>query len=101
MKIAINKCYGGFSVSEDVYDALGIKWDNYGFLTNDNFGIESDDYLKWRSHPKLIQAIESIGEDKASGSLAKIRIIDIPNGIEWDLDEYDGIESVHEQHRSW
>lgn len=101
MKIAVNKCFGGFSVSEAVYEELGIQWDGYGFLDNDSFGIESDNYLEWRSNPKLIEAIEKIGEDAASGNLSDVRIIDIPDGVEFEIDEYDGIETVHETHRSW
>lgn len=101
MKIAINKCFGGFGLSKELYEELGIKWDNYGYLDNDDLGITSDNYLAYRSDQRLIAAIEKIGEDRASGKMAKVRIVDIPDGIEWELDEYDGIESIHEVHRSW
>ena len=102
MKIAVNKCYGGFCVSESVYKELGLEWDGYGFLENKDFGIESDnDYLEFRSHPKLIAAIEKVGVKESSGSLAEIEIVDIPEGVEWEIDEYDGIETIHEKHRSW
>ena len=101
MKIAINKCYGGFGVSKAIYDELGIEWDGYGYLNNGVLGVESDNYYEYRSHPKLIAAIEKVGEEKASGDLAEIRIRDIPDGIEWELDEYDGIETINERHRSW
>ena len=39
MKIAINKCYGGFSLSKAVFDELGIEWNGYGYLENESFGI--------------------------------------------------------------
>ena len=101
MKIAINNCYGGFSVSEDVYSELGMVWDGYGYLDNKAFGVESDNYLGYRSHHKLISAIEKIGDKAASGMFAEILIVDIPDGVEWEIYEYDGIETVHEKHRSW
>ncbi len=101
MKIAVNKCYGGFGVSPAVYAELGIEWDDYGYLDNEAFGIESDNYLEYRQHPRLIAAIEKVGEDAASGSRSEVRIIDIPDGIEWEIDAYDGIETIHEAHRSW
>lgn len=101
MKIAVNRCYGGFSVSKSVYDELGLQWDGYGYLENGDFGIKSDNYQEWRMHPTLISAIEKIGVKKASGELAEIEIVDIPNGIQFEIDEYDGIETVHEKHRSW
>jgi len=28
-------------------------------------------------------------------------VVDIPDDIEYEIDDYDGIESVHEAHRSW
>lgn len=32
MKYVLNKCFGGFSVSREVYDKLGYGWDGYGHL---------------------------------------------------------------------
>ena len=28
-------------------------------------------------------------------------IVEVPDGGEWELDEYDGIEHVAEKHRTW
>lgn len=91
MKIAINKCYGGFSLSKKAYEYLGIEWDGYGFDYND--------YDK-RTDPTLIKCIEELGK-KASGNGSDIKIIEIPDGIEYEIDDYDGIETVHEIHNSW
>jgi len=101
MKIAINKCYGGFGVSKAIYDELGIKWDEYGYIDNESFGIESNNFYEYRKHPKLIAAIEKIGEKDASGNLADVRVVNIPDGVEWEIEDYDGIETIHESHRSW
>lgn len=101
MKIAINKCYGCFGVSEAIYKELGLKWDDFGYLNNEMLGIESSNCNEWRKSHKLIKAIEKIGEDDASGKLAKIRIIDIPDNIKWEIYNSDGMETIHEAHRSW
>lgn len=101
MKIVLNKCYGGFSVSEAVYNELGFKWDGYGYLNNELFGIENNDCIAYRANEKLIAAIEKIGEEKASGSYAELRVVEVPDDIEWEIDDHDGIEILHEQHRSW
>lgn len=53
-----------------------------------------------RADPLLVQVVEELGK-VANGAYAKLEIVEIPDGIEWHLDEYDGIESVHENHRSW
>ena len=122
MKIAINKCYGGFSISPacaKILKAKGVKvtmkGENYPdgsgpsisedvHTDNEMFGITTDDwqdYNKHRCDTRLIDAIEEIGCEKASGKLAKIAIVEIPYGVAWELDEYDGIETVREKSRSW
>lgn len=53
-----------------------------------------------RHDPLLTQVVEELG-DAANGSFAKLKVIEIPDGIEYIIDEYDGNESIHEQHRSW
>jgi hypothetical protein len=53
-----------------------------------------------RTDPVLIQVVEEMGE-KADDQFAKLEIVEIPDDVEWQIDEYDGYESVHEVHRSW
>lgn len=101
MKIAVNKCFGGFGVSKAVYKELGLKWDGYGYPTNEDFGIESDNSKAYRSNSKLISAIEKLGVKKSSGDMAELRIVEIPDGIEYEIDEYDGRETIREKHRTW
>jgi len=48
----------------------------------------------------LIQVIEELGE-AANGELSRIKIVDIPDHIEWYIHDYDGMESVHEKHAIW
>lgn len=86
MKIVINKCYGGFSLSEIACKELGLK---SGYDE-----IARDDKL-------LVALIEKFGSQKVSGRHAKLSIVDIPDGIDWCIEEYDGKEWVSEKHRSW
>ncbi len=53
-----------------------------------------------RVDPLVIQVVEELG-DKANGRCASLEIIEIPDGIEWEISEYDGIEHVAETHRRW
>ena len=69
-------------------------------LTNKDFGIDDTNSYSYRTHPDLIDAITQAGEE-ASGSCAKIKIIEIPDGVQYEIDEYDGLETVHEIHRRW
>lgn len=90
MKVVINICYGGFGLSEAAYKMLGPEWDKYGFVYNrDN-----------RTDPKLVACVEELG-DQASGRFAKLTVVEIPDNIEWEIEEYDGQEWISEKHRRW
>lgn len=92
MKIVINTCYGGFGLSKeakDLYKQLkNVKVDY--FHSGD---IERND-------PLLIEIIEKLGED-ANGEYSKLKIVEIPDDVEWQIEEYDGWEHVAEKHRTW
>jgi hypothetical protein len=53
-----------------------------------------------RDNPVLVKCVETLGED-ASGECSSLKVVEIPDGIEWEIDEYDGRESISESHRSW
>ena len=100
MKIVVNKCFGGFSVSQTVMKELGIS-SKFGYLCNEDFGIENANWEAYRAAPALIAAIEKVGIKDATGSLAELEIVEIPDGTDWYIHDYDGIETIHEVHRSW
>lgn len=91
MKIVINKCYGGFGLSEaglqEYKTRKGITEDIY------SGDVERDD-------PILVQVVEEMGNE-SWGDFAKLKIVEIPDDVDWQIDEYDGIESIHEVHRIW
>ena len=53
-----------------------------------------------RADPDLIAVVEELGE-AANGSHATLEIFEIPDGTNYQIDEYDGNESIHEVHQSW
>jgi hypothetical protein len=55
---------------------------------------------EFRTNPLLIQVIEELG-DKASGRFSKLSIVEIPDDVEFTIEEYDGFEHVAEAHRTW
>jgi hypothetical protein len=55
---------------------------------------------KDRTDPKLVQVVEELGS-AASGEWAELKVIEIPDGIEWEILSNGGFETVHEKHRSW
>jgi len=89
-KIVINTCYGGFSLSQKAMDVLAQK------------GCLIDNYRAYgeRANPLVAEVVESLGEE-ANGKYAKLKVVEIPDGIEYTIEEFDGVESIHEKHRSW
>ena len=53
-----------------------------------------------RGDPELVKTVEELG-DLANGLCAKLVVVEIPDNIEWEIDEYDGMETIHEKHRVW
>lgn len=129
MKVVINACFGGFSLSVagvkryaeikglvifPYRDAISMK---HSASINDDICVHwsteptpdgskkhngkywSDDNIA-RDDPALVQVVEEMGV-KADGRCAKLRVVEIPDDVEWEIDEYDGSESIDEKHRSW
>ena len=53
-----------------------------------------------RNDPALIQVVEEFA-NKANGWAAELKIVEVPNDVEWTVEEYDGMEWVAEKHRIW
>ena len=48
----------------------------------------------------LVQIVQELGK-KADGDFSELRIVEVPEEVEWQIDEYDGQEWVAEKHRTW
>lgn len=53
-----------------------------------------------RDDPLLVQVVEELG-NKANGEYAKLKVVEIPDEVNWEIGEYDGYEHVAEKHRTW
>ena len=91
MKVVLNVCFGGFGLSQKAQDYLGLDF---------NTRYKYNDYYN-RTAPELIECIEELGSFEASGKNAKLAVIEIPDGIEWEIYDHDGFETIHEKHRVW
>lgn len=153
MKIVINNCFGGFSLSplglkrwaelnglechfykggisdqyekieepdnnffwtaattSDVavlnkYKAVTDKWHQMNEVEKDEHNRTYDNlYLSSRNIERtdrsLIRTIEELGEI-ANGRCANLKVVEIPDDVDWELQEYDGNEWIAEKHRTW
>lgn len=121
MKIAINKCYGGFGLSEEAIEMLldkkGIEYEKQideslgffgasyyekGHAGDDNYYISTHEFWdeEKRNDQDLIDVIETLGQG-VNTNFSDIKIGEIPDDVEWQIEEYDGLEHIAEKHRTW
>ena len=39
--------------------------------------------------------------EESHGRFSKLRIVEIPDDIDFEIEEYDGMETVSERHQTW
>lgn len=120
MKVAINRCFGGFGISDKAFEKLldrkGIAFEKVepkeksllnsttyyaaGHVGDDEFYLSEYDMTSDRSDPDLIAVIEEMGKDSWSWA-AEIAIVEVPDDAKWHIHEYDGLEHIAENHRTW
>lgn len=131
MKLVINTCFGGFGLSDEALEAIlerkGITFfrrkgrffgaDYYrcepeeydriyeecrekkNFEEANGLYISPYDFERW--DPDLVAVVEELGE-RAAGDHASLLVVDVPlEEDEFFIDDYDGVETVHENHRTW
>lgn len=129
MKVVINTCYGGFRISGKAMVELARRkgydevfpyyydWHDDEFVKSnimeaDYFSIKDfGDVLSVekrdiffdallpdisRTDPDLIAMIEEASDDCSS-----LKVVEIPDDVDWEIGEYDGVEWVEEKHRRW
>lgn len=113
MKVVIHTSFGGFSITKECAERMAelgswrakLELESLNEITGDYrdghwFGygyVEGMDGGYDRTDPHLVQAVEELGE-KAGKNL---KVVTIPDDVEWYIHEYDGLESIHEEHRFW
>jgi hypothetical protein len=130
-KVVINRCYGGFGLSEKAvlryFELIGkpiFVVRDRGFVVNHYYFCEPSEYNKLyeeakktgdyskvnglsfhdryleRDDPILAQVVEELGEE-ANGNYAELGVVEIPDDVEYIIEDYDGVESIHERHEVW
>jgi hypothetical protein len=125
MKIVINTCFGGYGLSEKAVgmyiERTNMKLHSYNGIY---LSILPDEYQKLvdienkekKSHSSnkfcwdytyikrtdhiLISIIEKLGKE-ANKEYSDLKVIEIPDNVEYTIEEYDGCEHIAETHRTW
>jgi hypothetical protein len=114
-KIVINCDWGGFGLSEEAckeMNAYGCWMSPPPKPGQERWEGTDDEYVEWiddrvfdkdipRDDPKLVELVETRGSEWCSGANAKLKVVEIPDGVDWLISNYDGKECVEERHRCW
>lgn len=91
-----------FTVPREKYEMLSEKWrkedGNYKRINEKNWYLSYTDIK--RDDPVIVKVVKKL-KDKANATFAKLKIVNVPNGTDWEIDEDDGLETVEEKHKSW
>lgn len=117
MKVVINKDFGGFGLSDAAFEKLlerkGVAYEKSeeekygmthyyaaGHMGDDEHYLSPYEFYENRADADLIAVVEEMGE-AAHGRFSSLKVIEIPDDIEWHVHEYDGLEHIAENHRTW
>jgi hypothetical protein len=119
MKVVINTDFGGFGLSKEAFERLlqrkGIEFEvveskafgferesfyHKGHAGDDEFYLSDYDFYGNRADEDLVAVVETLG-GAANGNYSNLKVVEIPDGVEWFINEYDGMEHVAERHRTW
>ena len=87
-EIVINTIYGGFGLSKEAQKLLKQKTS-----FNSLFRLRRDNEF-------LIEVVRQLGR-KANSKKAELKIVTIPDGVSWQIEDHNGLEWIAEVHRIW
>lgn len=98
MKVVINRSLGDFRIPPQLAKELG--WFCMFFNGSKDLPADYDEH----TDPDLIAGLERMieeGVDVSKAAGTKLQIVEIPDNVNWYIDDRNGIETIHECHRSW
>jgi len=93
-QIVINTRHSGFGLSEEAMELY------QAFCRDANIEPCEYDCEISRDSDQLVSVVKVLGE-RANSAYSRVKIVTIPDDVEWTICEYDGTEWVAEAHRTW
>jgi hypothetical protein len=87
----------GLNLVEDGPDDHGFTYFYVNEIDENNYF--SDREIE-RNDPVLVEIVERLGSE-ANGRYSDLKIVEIPDDVDWEVMEYDGMEHIAEKHRTW
>lgn len=93
MKVVINVCFGGFRLSDQALQAYAARK-----------GLCASEVSRYdpgpRHDPDIVEVVETLGQ-AAGGPDSEFKVVEIPDNVNYTIEDYDGWEHIAEVHRTW
>ena len=101
-KVVINTCFGGFGMSRKALDMYCKEKNIEPGKWNETWGFYEDFHHTdiRRDDPLLVRIVEELGKE-SNTKFSELTVVEIPDDVDWYIEEYDGGEHVAERHRTW
>lgn len=97
MQVVINtQQFGTFSISKKAIEYIQKKIK----LKKDKQAIGCYAFDDDRANPLLVEAVKKL-KNEAHGPYSVLKIVEIPDDIEWQITAVNGVEIIREKHRIW
>ena len=90
IKVVINNCHGGFGLSDAALNEYKISK-----------GVTDPNFYYYDIPRDCSVLVEMVERGDADGDYSELKVVEIPDGVNWYIEEYDGLEHVTERHRTW
>jgi len=90
IKVVINNCHGGFGLSDAALNEYKIRK-----------GVTDPNFYYYDIPRDCSVLVEMVERGDADGDYSELKVVEIPDGVNWYIEEYDGLEHVAERHRTW
>ena len=90
MKVVINDCHGGFGLSDAALKEYKIRK-----------GITDPNFYYYDIPRDCSVLVEMVERGDVDGVYSDLKVVEIPDDVNWYIEEYDGLEHVAERHRTW
>jgi hypothetical protein len=97
MQVVINiQQFGTFSISKKAIEYIQKKIK----LKKDKQAIGCYAFDNDRANPLLVEAVKKL-KNEAHGAYSILKVVEIPDDIEWKIFASNGEEWIAEKHRTW
>jgi hypothetical protein len=94
MEVVISK---GAVLDDMIIHASGLDWDDADNFSDEEYREKIVNFP--RNDERLVDCVRRL--IRKEGKYCRFKIVDIPDDIDFVIEDYDGIEWVSEKHRTW